>query len=68
MFVMEGLAVTADQAQMDVVSDKGDHSGPRELKTDVLDCLGNDWVASKVVVVEGAKDIQSGVLMIGDIG
>jgi len=59
--------VMADQAQMDVVGDKGDHSGPIELTANVLNCLGNAWVASKVMVVAGAKDVQSGVLMVRDI-
>jgi len=52
---------------MDVVGDKGDHSGPIELTANVLNCLGNAWVASKVMVVAGAKDVQSGVLMVRDI-
>ena len=52
---------------MDVVSDKGDHSGPVELMTDVLDCLGNTQVSSQVMVMVGVKDIQSDVLIVGDI-
>ena len=52
---------------MDVVGDKGDHSGPIELMTDVLDCLGNAQVSSQVMVMMGAKDIQLDVLTVRDI-
>jgi len=44
---------------MDVVSDEGDHSGPVELATDILDCLGDARVSSQAVVMMRAKDIQS---------
>ena len=55
---MEGLAATTDQVKMDVVSNKGDHSGPVELMMDVLDCLSDAQVASEAMVVVGAKDIN----------
>ena len=55
--VMEGLAATADRTRMDVVGDKGDHSGPIELTPDVLDCLGDARVSSQTMVVVGAQDI-----------
>jgi len=51
---------------MDVVSDEGDHLGTIELMTDVLDHLGNAWVSSQAMVM-GLKDIQSDVLIVGDI-
>jgi len=38
---MEGLAATADRARVDVVGDEGDHSGPIELTTDVLERFGD---------------------------
>ena len=41
--VVEGLAVTTDQARMNVVSDEGNHSGPIEL---MRDHLGDAWVSS----------------------
>ena len=41
---------------MDVVGDEGDHSGPVELMTDILDCLGDSQVSSEVIVVVGVKD------------
>ena len=52
---------------MDVISDEGDHLGPIELAANVLDCLGDAWMASKAVVMAGAKDVQLGVLVIGHI-
>ena len=42
---------------MDVVSDKGDKSGPVELTTDVLDSLGDAWVSSQVMVMVGVKEV-----------
>ena len=65
--VMEGLAVTAHRTRVDVVSDKGDHSGPIELMRDVLNHLGNAWVSSQAMVMVGAKDIQSDVLVVRNI-
>ena len=64
---MEGLSVTADQTQMDVVSNEGNHSGPIELMADILDHLGDTRVSSQVMVMVGAKDVQSDVLIVGDI-
>ena len=52
---------------MDVVSDEGDHSGPIELMTDVLDRLGDARMSSQTMVMVGAKDVQSDVLIVGDI-
>jgi len=66
-FVMEELAANADQTQMDVVSDKGDHLGPIELATDVLDCLGDAWMSSQEMIIMGVKDVQSDILIVGDI-
>ena len=57
--VMEGFAATADQAQMDVVGDKGDHSGPVELMMDVFDHLGDARVSSQVVVIMGVERISN---------
>jgi len=66
-FVMEGLAATADQTIMDVISDQGNHSGPIKLMMDILDHLGDAWVSSQAMVMMGVKDIQSDVLIVGDI-
>ena len=52
---------------MDVVGDKGDHSGPIELTTDVLDHLGDARVSSQAVVVMRVKDVQLDILIVGDI-
>jgi len=52
---------------MDVVGEKGDHSGPVELAMDILDCLGDARVSSQVVVMMGAKDVQLGLLIVGDV-
>ena len=52
---------------MDVVSDNGDHLGPVELTMDVLDGIGDSWVSSQVMVMVGVQDIQSDVLIFGDI-
>jgi len=52
---------------MDVVDDKSNNLGPIELTPDVLDCLGNAWVSSKVMVMVGAKDIQLDVLIVRDL-
>jgi len=65
--VMEGLATTAHRTRVDVISDKGDHSGPIELTTDVLDRLGDARVSSQAMVMMGAEDVQSDVLIVGDI-
>ena len=40
---------------MDVVSDKGNHTGPIELTMDILDHLGDAWVSSKAVVMVGVQ-------------
>ena len=45
--VMEGLAATADRTQVNVVGKEGDHSGPIELPTDVLDGLGDARVPAR---------------------
>ena len=65
--MMEGLAAMADRTQMDVVGDEGDHLGPVELATDILDGLGDARVSSQMMVVVGVKDVQSDILIIGDI-
>jgi len=52
---------------MDVVSDKGNHSGPIELMMDILDCLGDARVSSQAMVMMGAEDVQLDILIIGDI-
>ena len=64
---MEGLAAMADRPGMDVVSEKGDHSGPIELMMDVINHLGDTKVARKAVVVVGAEDDQADVLIVGNI-
>ena len=65
--VMEGLAATAECTQMDIVGDKGNHSGPIELMTDILDRLGDARVSSQAMVMVGAKDIQSDILVVWNI-
>jgi len=65
--VMEGLAATADQTRVDVVSDKCDHSWPVELATYILDGLGDARVSHQMMVVVGAQDVQSNVLIVGEI-
>ena len=52
---------------MDVVSDKCDHSGPIELVMDIVDGLGDARVSSQTVVMVGAKDVQSDVLIVRNI-
>ena len=52
---------------MDVVDDKSNNLGPIELTPDVLDCLGNAWVSSQVMVMVGSKDIQLDNLIVRDI-
>jgi len=44
--VMDGLAATAHRTRVDVIGDKGDHPGPIELTTDVLNRLGDARVSS----------------------
>src|SRR5882672_7085143 len=65
--VMEGLAMATDQTRMDVISDKGDHLGPIELVVNILDHLGDARVASEAVIMAGAKDVQSGGLVVRHI-
>jgi len=65
--VVEGLVATADRTQVDVVGDEGDHPGPIELTTDVLDRLGDARVSSQLMVMVGAKDVQSDILIVRDI-
>ena len=64
---MKGLVVTADCTRTNVVSHEDHHLRPIELVMDVLDRLSNAKVASQAVVVTGVKDIQLGVLVVGDI-
>jgi len=52
---------------MDVVGDECDHWGPIELMMDVLDRLGDARVSSQVMVVMRVEDVQSDVLIVGDI-
>jgi len=52
---------------MDVVSNEGNHLGPIELATDVLDCLGDARMSSQVMIVMGVKDVQLDILIVGDI-
>ena len=65
--VMEGFAAATDQTGVDVIGDKGDHLGPIELAANVLDSLSDARVTSEAVVVAGAKDIQSGGLVVGHV-
>ena len=65
--VVQRLAVTADRTGVDVVGDEGDHLGPVELTTDVLERLGDAGVASQAVVVMGVEDVQLDILIIWDI-
>jgi len=52
---------------MDVIGDKGDHSGPIELVMYILDHLGDAWVPSKAVIMIGAQNVQSDGMVVGDI-
>ena len=65
--VVEGLSATADRTRVDVFSDEGDHLGPIELATDILDGLGDARVSSQVMIVMRAQDVQSDILIIRDI-
>ena len=52
---------------MNVVGDESDHLGPIELIMDVLNRLGDARVSSQPMVMVGAKDVQSDILIVGDI-
>jgi len=65
--VIEGLAAPADRTRVDVVGDEGYHSGPVELVTDILDGIGDARVSSQAMIVMGAQDVQSDVLIVRDI-
>jgi len=52
---------------MDVVSDEGSHPRPIELMMVVLHNLGDAGVSSQVMVVVGVQDVQSDILIVGDI-
>jgi len=52
---------------VDVVSDEGDHLWPVELVTDILDGLGDAGVSGWMMVVVRAQDVQSNILIVGDI-
>ena len=65
--MVEGLAVTADRTRVDVFSDECDHSQPVELATYILDGLGDAGVSHQTMVMVGAKDVQSDLLIVGDI-
>src|SRR5882672_6779897 len=65
--VMKGLAAATNRTGVDVVGYKGDHLGPIELVANVLDRLGDAGVTSEAVIMTGAKDIQSGGLVIGHV-
>ena len=65
--MVEGLAATEDQTQVDVVSDECNHLWPVELAMYILDGLGDAGVSCQTMVVVGAQDVQSNILIIGDI-
>ena len=52
---------------MNVVGDESDHPRPIELTMDVLNHLGDARVSSEMMIVVGAKDVQSDLLIVGDI-
>ena len=52
---------------MVVVGDESNHSGPVELMTDILDHLGDARVSCQAMVMMGAKDIQTDLLVVRDI-
>jgi len=52
---------------MDIVSHEHDHLGPVELAMDILDHLGDARVSSQAMVMMRAKDVQSDILIVGDI-
>src|SRR5882672_7529850 len=64
---MKGLAAATNRTGVDVISYKGDHLGPIELVANVFDHFGDAGVTSEVVIMAGAKDIQSGGLVVGHI-
>ena len=49
--VVNCLALSAGGAQMDIVSDELDQSGPEELLSDMINHFCDAWVASQVVVM-----------------
>ena len=55
------------QTRVNVIGDKGDHLGPIELPTNILDGLGDARVSHQTMFVVGVQDVQSNVLIIGDI-
>ena len=65
--MMEGLAVMTDRAGLDIIGDEGDYAGPIELTLNVHDRLCDTRVASQAVVMMGAADVKSDVLIIWDI-
>ena len=65
--VMEGLAAATDRTGMDVIGNEGDHFGPIELATNVLDRLSDARVTREAVIMARAQDIQSGGLVVGHI-
>ena len=52
---------------MDLVSHESHHLVTVELVMDILNHLGDARVSSQVMVVMGVKDVQSDVLIVGDI-
>jgi len=64
---MEGLAAATNRTGVDVIGYKGNHLGPIELAANVLDGLSDARVTSEAVIMAGAKDIQSGGLVVGHV-
>ena len=64
---MRRLRSLARRAGLDIVGDKGDHFGPVELASNVLDGLANARVTGEAMVVRRSKDVESNIFVVRDI-
>ena len=65
--MMDGLVLTAGCARSNIVRDKSNEAGPVELPSNVSDSLTNTWMSHQTMVVIGMKDVQSDVLVVGNV-
>ena len=64
---MDGLVSMAGCARSNVVRDKPNEAGPVELLLNVSDSLTNTWMSGQMMVVIIMKDIESNILVVGNI-
>ena len=65
--MVDGFVSTAGCARLNIVHDKLNETGPVELPLNVSDSLTNTWMSHQTMVMIGAKDVKSDILVVGNI-